>query len=78
MGRPTFKDYRQYLASLQAEMAVGDYDPDAELDEYVASASHVIDCFDGLLHGDVISRLEALEAEAWLKVATGDPHVLFD
>jgi hypothetical protein len=67
-----FKDYRHYLHELHVSLAAGGEEPNELFAEYDASIGHVLDCFDKLLHGDGVSRVEALRADAWLRDVPGE------
>ncbi|NMC04319.1 MAG: hypothetical protein GYA24_03860 [Candidatus Lokiarchaeota archaeon] len=69
----TFMAYKDYLARLQNEMAMDEFEPDPILDEHIASATHVVECFTRMLRGEGISVGDASKADGWLRsVLDGD------
>jgi hypothetical protein len=62
-----FDDYRHYLHELHASLAADGEEPGELFAKYDASIGHVLGCFDKLLRGEGVSRVEALKADAWLR-----------
>jgi hypothetical protein len=67
-----FKDYRHYLHELHVTTAADGEEPSELFAEYDASIGHVLSCFDKLLRGEGVSRVEALKADAWLRDVPGE------
>ncbi len=67
-----FTDYRHYLHELRVSLAAGGEEPSELFAEYDASIGHVLSCFDKLLRGEGITRVEALKADAWLRDVPGE------
>ncbi len=67
-----FKDYRHYLHEQRVSLIAGGEEPSELFAEYDASIGHVLGCFDKLLRGEGITRVEALKADAWLRDVPGE------
>jgi hypothetical protein len=72
-----FADYRHYLRELKASVVESGDEPDEALGEYDGCIAHVLGCFDKLLRGEGVTRVEALKADAWLRDVAGE-SILFN
>ena len=67
-----FRDYRHYLHELHVTLAAGGDEPSELFAEYDEAICHVLGCIDKLLHGEGVSRVEVLKADAWLRDVPGE------
>ncbi len=67
-----FTDYRHYLGELKASVLESGDAPDEVIKEYITCIGHVLGCFDKLLRGEGITRVDALKADAWLRDVPGE------
>jgi hypothetical protein len=67
-----FADYRYHLKQQRVTLLEETGKSPELLDEYDAAIGHVLSCFDKLLHGEGITRVEALKADAWLRDVPGE------
>ncbi len=67
-----FTDYRHYLGELKASVLESGDAPDEVIKEYITCIGYVLGCFDKLLRGEGITRVDALKADAWLRDVLGE------